>query len=306
MFFAAAFVTLSIFNDATTGEPDILRGARVYCAGLGVIMIVVGLVVFACVKERYYNKLVAKSGTRVAFSETIWRTLKCRPFRAQLAMALAYGLGTSMVGVLGYYATVYYVCGGDVALGSKWNFAMGLSGMVLGLAGIPVFAAIARRRGKRRAMMCVQLAAIATFIGTWWLYNPALPWLQPLASGMIAFTGAGFWVLYGSMGADVIDYDELESGKRREGAFSASGSWIMKAGMAVGIGLSGVLLSVIGFDAKLGGDQPEAVLFMIRLLLAGIPVIGLLIALAALGRFGLTAEKVHEIRRELEARRGAV
>ena len=37
-------------------------------------------------------------------------------------------------------------------------------------------------------------------------------------------------MLYGSMTADVMDYDELESGKRREGAFAACGSWIMKFG----------------------------------------------------------------------------
>src|SRR5690606_9601558 len=112
----------------------------------------------------------------------IWRALRCRPFRAQLAMALAYGMGTSMVGTLGYYATVYYVCGGDVALGSKWNLAMGISGMLLGLAGIPIYVAIARRVGKRHAMMAVQISAIGVFIGTWWLYNPAVPWLQVFAS----------------------------------------------------------------------------------------------------------------------------
>ena len=52
-------------------------------------------------------------------------------------MALAYGTCTSMVGTLGLYTTVYYVCGGDWGVGSKWNLGMGASMVVLGAAGIP-------------------------------------------------------------------------------------------------------------------------------------------------------------------------
>jgi glycoside/pentoside/hexuronide:cation symporter, GPH family len=306
MFFASAFVTLSIFNDPKTGKPDILRGAQIYTMMLGAIMILVGFVVFFFVKERYYDKVVVKQSDRISIGDSIWKVLKCRPFRAQLAMALAYGMGTSMVGTLGYYATVYYVCHGDVALGSKWNFAMGLSGMILGLLGIPTFATIARRVGKPKAMMTVQITAMAVFVATWWLYTPSIVWLQVFASGLIAFTGAGFWVLYGSIGADVIDYDELESGERREGAFNSCGSWIMKVGMALGIGLSGYILGATGFDAKLEGAQTEHALTMIRLYLAAIPVIGLMIAFIALKRFGLTEASMHEIRQQLEARRGKV
>jgi GPH family glycoside/pentoside/hexuronide:cation symporter len=305
LFFAAAFVTLSIFNDAT-GKPNILRGAQVYTMILGALMILVGVVVFFGVKERYYGKLIEHKQNKIALKETIYETLRCRPFRAQLAMALAYGMGTSMVGSLGYYATVYYVCGGDVALGSKWNFGMGISQMILGFAGIPTFAFIARRLGKRIAMMAVQVSAIVVFICTWWLYNRTYVWLQLFASGFIAFTGTGFWVLLGSMGADVVDYDELETGKRREGAFQACQSWILKVGMVVGILGSGFVLSLTGFDAKIEGAQTEHALTMIRLYLAAIPVSGLVLALLALGLFGLTQERMAEIREELEARRGRI
>lgn len=306
MFFAAAFTTLSIFNDPATGKPNILRGAQVYCSILGVLMIGVGVLVAVVVKERYYHKVIQQKQPKIKIAETIYKTLRCRPFRAQLLMALAYGMGTSMVGTLGYYATVYYVCRGDVSLGSKWNFGMGLSNMALGFLGIPVFAFIARRLGKRLAMMWVQVSAMLVFIGTWWFYDPEHPLLQLFASGLIAFTGAGFWMLYGSIGADIIDYDELETGKRREGAFAACGSWIMKVGLALGIGVSGFVLSATGFDASRTGPQTEHTLTMIRLFLAIIPVIGLLLALLALSLFGLTPEKMSEIRNELEARRGRV
>jgi GPH family glycoside/pentoside/hexuronide:cation symporter len=288
-------------------KPNILLGAQAYTLLLGSIMVIAGVGLFLLVRERYYDKLVVgRNQGKISITDTLWKTLSCRPFRANLSMALAYGIGTSMVSALGYYATVYYVCRGDVAAGGTWNFWMGLAGMVLGLCGIPIYSFAAHRLGKKRGMIIVQLSAIAVFVGTWWLYTPNLPWLQVFASGMIAFTSAGFWMLEGSMAADVIDSDELDTGKRREGAFSACRSWIMKVGMGLGNWASGEILDRTGFDATLGGNQSHHALFMIRLLLAAVPIAGLLISLVFLVRFPLTQKKMAEIRQLLEARRGKV
>lgn len=292
---------------AVGAKPDILLGAQVYTLILGAIMVLAGIGVFLFTRERYYHKLVVerKQG-QISIKATLWQSLSCRPFRANLSMALAYGIGTSMVGTLGYYATVYYVCRGNVAAGGTWNFWMGLTGMVLGLAGIPVYSFVARKLGKKRGMIAVQLCAIGGFIGTWWLYNPAIPWLQVISCGLTAFTGSGFWILYGSMTADVIDCDELETGKRREGSFAACASWIMKLGVALGSWASGEVLAKTGFNSTLGGNQTEHAIFMIRFLLASIPVIGLVVALYFLIRFPLTQDKMAQIRQQLEARRGTV
>ncbi len=284
-----------------------LLGAQVYTIILGAGMVIVGIVVFALVKERYYQSVVVeRKQERIKIGETIWQVLKCRPFRANLSMAFAYAMGTAMVGTLGYYATIYYVCGGDVTVGSIWNTFMGLSNSALGLVGVAFFAFFAKRIGKRATMAMVQVGAIMVFIATWWLYTPSVVWLQMFASGLIAFTGAGFWMLYGSIGADIIDYDELENGKRREGAFTACGSWIMKVGQAVGIGASGVVLSATGFDAALGANQTPDAIWNIRFFLAAIPVIGLVVALVMLTRFTLTQRETMDIREALEARRGKV
>lgn len=304
MFFAAQFTTLSIFHDAN-GKPDILRGAQVYTAILGAIMVAVSIAIFLLTRERYYEKLVSRTQTHIPFADTLWRTLRCQPFRAVLLMALAYGIGTAMVGALGYYATVYYVCKGDVTLATQWNTAMGLAGMAFGFAGIPFFSWIARRHGKRAALATVLSMAIAAFIGDWWFYDPERPALQLLACGFVAFTGAGFWTLYGATIGDVVDYDELQTGQRREGSFSACQSWITKVGIALGVGASGWILQFTGFDSKQAVQTPEAI-FWIRILLSGIPVIGLVLALIAILRFPLTEARMGEIRERLEATRGQV
>ena len=304
LFFAAQFTTLALFNDAH-GKPDILRGAQVYCSILGAIMVAVTVAIVLLTRERYYEHLVSRKQQKIPIADTLWRTLRCKPFRQMLGMALAYGIGTAMVSSLGYYATIYYVCHGDVGLGSTWNFWMGVSGMVFGLSGIPFFNRIARRFGKPRGLAVVFVLAIAAFIGDWWFYDPQRPYLQLLACGCVAFTGAGFWVLISSVIADVIDYDELETGQRREGSFAACQSWITKVGIALGVGASGWILQFTGFDAKLPAQTDHAI-FMMRILLTGIPVLGLFISLVIVLRFPLTEQRMHEIRARLEARRGAV
>lgn len=304
MFFAAQFTTLAIFNGAD-GKPDILRGAQTYCAILGAIMVACSITIFFTTRERYYERLVANSQQKIPLADTLWRTLRCRPFRKLLGMVLAYGIGTAMVSALGYYATVYYVCKGDVALATKWNTAMGLAGMAFGFLGIPFFTWVARRFGKRAGLATVLVLAIGAFIGDWWLYDPEMPALQLLATGFVAFTGAGFWILYGSTIGDIVDYDELDTGQRREGSFSACQSWISKLGIALGVGASGWILQFTGFDAK-QAIQSEHAIFMIRILLSGIPVIGLTLALISILRFPLTEARMREIRTALEARRGQV
>lgn len=303
MFVAAQFATLSIFNGAN-GKPDILQGAQVYTSILGAIMVAVSLAMFLLVRERYYAKVVVTQN-KVPFRDTLYRTLKNKPFRVLLSSVMAYSMATAMVGALGFYLTVYYVCKGDVAMAGRWNSAMGLSGMAFGFAGIFFFGAIAKRFGKRAGMMAVLVGAIAAFIGDWWFYNPELPFLQLFASGCVAFTGAGFWTIYGSMLADVVDHDELDTGQRREGSFAACQSWITRAGIAVGTGASGWILQFTGFDSQVS-VQSENVILVMRVLMSGVPVAGLLIALYFIVRMHLDEKTMGEIRIRLEGRRGAV
>lgn len=301
------FTTTAAWAAAPDGtKPNMLLGAQVFCVLAGAIVLIAGLTSALLVRERYFDKLVAGKQEKISLRETLWETLKCRPFRIQVAMNLAYSLGLSMVGTLGLAATVYYVCQGNLSEGNRWNFWMGVSGMVFGFLGIPTFAWIARRLGKRHAMAAVFSVAILVFVATWWLYTPEIRWMQVFASGLIAFTGAGFWTLLYSILADVVDYDELQTGKRREGAFAGCNSWITKVGMALGAGISFFILGWIGFDAKLEGGQTEHTLFMIRLLLMVIPIVGLALALVALARFPLSQGVMGDIRRQLEARRGKV
>ena len=73
----------------------------------------------------------------------------------------------------------------------------------------------------------------------------------------MAFIAASYYMLDQTIGADIMDYDELNTGKRREGAFSACGSWMNKAGNALGYFLSGQVLGLTGFSADKVTQSPE-------------------------------------------------
>ena len=123
------------------------------------------------------------------------------------------------------------------------------------------------------------------------------------------FIGAGYaglWLMLPSMQGEVVDYDELHTGERREGSFASIYSWVLKLSFVVGFLISGPLLEITGFDANKGYDQAEGVYTNMRIGFLAIPLVSLTIALFILALYPITAKKAREIREKLEARRGEV
>jgi GPH family glycoside/pentoside/hexuronide:cation symporter len=104
--------------------------------------------------------------------------------------------------------------------------------------------------------------------------------------------------------ADVVDLDELKTHERREGMYGSIFWWVVKLGMAAALAAGGFLLNATGFDVALGGGQGDQTIFLLRLFDAGIPIITSAIAIWAIMTYPITEEKAHEVRMELEQRRG--
>jgi glycoside/pentoside/hexuronide:cation symporter, GPH family len=304
-FYALRFTNLAVFLIPGTNKQDVLRGMQVYTCILGVVMAVFAIIIFLRVKERYYEKLVVKSQEKISLKSALYETLTCRPFLFMLLVGASFNLGTSMLGTLGYYATVYYVCAGDQALGNDWNFWMGLAFMVGGLVGAPLLNRVAYYLGKRNALIVTACIGIIAYAGSWYLYTPHIRWLQTVASGLMGLTASGLWMLYGSICADVIDYDELHTGKRREGSFTSCGTYILKLGNSLGGLLAGAVLSTIGGNAALEAGSPHTILW-VRIMLGAIPVAGMALVIFFVLQVPLTRKICEEIRATLEARRGKV
>jgi GPH family glycoside/pentoside/hexuronide:cation symporter len=267
-------------------------------------MILSGLANFSFVRERYYSK--AQSQERVGFFAMFRDTFSCRPYLVLLVLALVYAIPVGLTGTLGYFVTTYYVFPGDMAKAGGIMFWGGLAYALFGIAGIPVAAALSRRLGKPRALSIVLIAGLIAFGSAWWLYTPANPWLSVVCGGFNGLAATGLWVILPSMCADVVDFDEIQSGKRREGAYSSTFSWMLKLGWSVSFFAGGPLLELTGFDAKLEGAQSASSILWMRGLFTGIPVLALLIAAVLVHFFPLSQARMVQIRAELEARRGTV
>jgi GPH family glycoside/pentoside/hexuronide:cation symporter len=120
---------------------------------------------------------------------------------------------------------------------------------------------------------------------------------------LFAFGIGGLFTLMMSMTADVCDLDELSTGSRREGTFAAIYWWMVKFGFAVAGLMSGLILKFVGFDQNLAVQTPHA-LAGLRLAYIIVPTAGTLLAMIVMLRYDLSEQKAHEIRRELEVRRG--
>jgi GPH family glycoside/pentoside/hexuronide:cation symporter len=121
---------------------------------------------------------------------------------------------------------------------------------------------------------------------------------------LIAFGLGGLFTLMGSMIADVCDMDELESHERREGMFGSIYWWVVKLGMAAALAIGGILLNATGFDVALGGDQTDSTILLMRIFDIAIPLAASAVAIWMVATYPITEQKAHEVRLELERRRG--
>lgn len=184
-------------------------------------------------------------------------------------------------------------------------------GVVLGLAFItmPLTVRLMRRFGKRN-----------TYVASMILYALVLLIITQVPPGgqnyiLVAAIIAGFGfgatnVIPWAMVADVVEEDELKTGKRREGIYAGYLVFFRKMATAVTIFVVTRVLSAAGFRGGTTGslvlvEQPESALLALRMLVGVVPAIMLVLAIAVAMRYPLDRETHARIRRELARRRAA-
>ncbi len=146
------------------------------------------------------------------------------------------------------------------------------------IASLPLWIRAARRWGKRGAGVFGVCGLGASTAVAYPLF-PVGELTAPLVYGIVGGGLAGAVVLLDALVADTIDYDRLRTGLDREGLYF--GVWRMgtKLARALGLGLNGVCLWLIGFSAGGAAQSPE---MGWRLALLFGPVVGVLFVGAGL------------------------
>lgn len=102
--------------------------------------------------------------------------------------------------------------------------------------------------------------------------------------------------------SDVIDADELATGVRREGMYFGVINFVERLSLVVVSGATALVLGAGGYVAGAATQSQRAVLAL-RAGIPGLALAALLVFLAAMRFYPLGAERVQEMRRELERRR---
>ncbi|MBL8839854.1 MAG: MFS transporter [Alphaproteobacteria bacterium] len=219
-----------------------------------------------------------------------------RPFRRLMASYVFNALGNTVPATLFLMFVTYRLEMPDAA------GAFLLIYFLCAVAGVPLWTALARRRGKHRSwsaaivLSCVVFAFVPLLgPGDLW------PYVAVLVINGIAF-GADL-VLPGSMQADVVDVDTAAGGPGRTGLFFALWAMATKLALALAPGIAFVALDVAGFAAG-PGNAPGALLTL-ALLYAWAPIGFKLIAVALLRGYDLTADAQAELAARIAARDAA-
>lgn len=288
---------------------DTVHGARVLAVWVGIIVALLGIVPAIFCREKQTLTPKAAEGflkNMIQFLKGIAITFRNKPFvklcAATFLVFNGYQLGISF----SLYVMIYYVFSGNNADAGKLLGSFGTLTVLSTLCVIPLTAWIATRIGKRKTFLITISLSMVGYALKWVGYNPAHPYWLLFAAPLVAFGTGSLFTLMGSMISDVCDYDELKTHQRREGVFGAIYWWMVKVGMALAGLLTGVLLVGSGFDVALGASQADKTLFLLRVFDVGIPIVTSAIALWLIATYSITEKKAHEIRDELENRRGKV
>ena len=200
--------------------------------------------------------------------------IRNRPFMILLAAYTISAIGNNLPATLILYY-VQYVLQSDLA-----DLFL-LLYFVTGILFLPGWIYISKHTGKKAAWLASMTLNTCAFVGVFFL-GPEEVWIY----GVLVFlSGIGFGAtlaIPSAIQADVIDYDELLTGQRREGQYIGLWSISKKLAAAVGIGVGLAILGMAGYTPNT--EQSEEVRLILRILYALVPsacnLIGVVIALA--------------------------
>jgi len=262
---------------------------------LGIVSIIPPLIVFSITREKPADELPPS----LPFMESLKQTLGNKPFRMVMGLyLLSWTTASILAAVLIYYANYYLRVPGQanyfvlVAQGSAILF-------------IPLIVNISHRLDKRKAFIFGSLSWMIVLMGISILPSNQLM-LAYLLAALAGFGIATAYVVPWSMVPDVVEYDEIRSGQRREGSYYAFASFFQKLATAAALWGMGQALAITGYiTPPLSGylpAQPQEAINAIRIFIGPIPAILLLLAVLFAWKYPITRESHQATLQELAER----
>ncbi len=211
--------------------------------------------------------------------------------RILLIVFLVESLGGATIGILTPYVAEYVVGRPEKTV------IYILLYLVPSVLSVPLWLPLSRKIGKKNMWIFSMLVTGLGFGSMFFLKEGSDILISVLAfiCGLGAGSGA---VVAPSIQADVIDYDEYKSGKRKEGAYFATWNFVFKSATGLTLMVTGFVLSATGFVPNV--EQTDEAKFALLVLYALFPLVCYLGAALIFTRFGLDEKAYMNIRQALD------
>jgi GPH family glycoside/pentoside/hexuronide:cation symporter len=231
-----------------------------------------------------------KENRQIAGTIIRWRdfgsVMKNRPFVILLSAYTISAIGSNLPATL----ILYYV---QYVLGSSQADLFLLLYFATGILLLPVWVRLAHRFGKKETWLASMTVNTGAFIGVFFLG----PGDTLIYAVLVIVSGIGFGAtlaLPSAIQADVIDYDELKTGHRREGQYIGLWSVAKKLAAAVGVGVGLSVLGAVGYTPN--AEQTDTVRLALRVLYALVPSVCNLLAIVIALYYPISADMHGRIR----------
>ena len=233
--------------------------------------------------------------------QSFGEAFKIKDFRKLCGATFLIFNAFNTVAALTFFVIVYKLFNGDVEASGIWVSMFGCLG-ALGTTFIviPSVAWMSKKFGKKKAFMLSQSISLVGYVMLYFLFIPGKPWMYIIALPFFSFGIGSLFTIMMSMTADVIDIDEINTGKRREGIFGAIYWLMVKVGFGIAGALSGVIITFVGFNPDLATIDQQSAVDGIHKFFCFFPMAGTILAMLVMRDYSITEEKANEVTKALE------
>ena len=251
--------------------------------GMGLVCIVPPLIVFKVTRE----KDAAEQPQPMPVFQALKTTLSNRPFWLIMGLYLLSWTTASILSAMLIYFANYYLKTPE----QSNYFVLAAEGSAI--LFVPLVVWLSRKLDKRLAFIWGSLTWAVVLMGLSAIRADQLA----LAYALAALSGFGIATAYivpWAMVPDIIEFDQAETGERREGSYYAFFSFFQKLATGIALWAMGQALAAAGYITPVAGQalpaQPDAAVNAIRRFMGPIPAVLLIASILFAWRVNITRE----------------
>ena len=266
---------------------------------IGMICIILFLLCFSWTKERVTQ---IESEENISIRKDLKDLSQNAPWWILVATGLAALLFNAVRDSVAIYFFRDYVQSNYKMAGTGWDMTTiyFLVGQAANLIGVMAAPSISRKYGKKRTYMIAMLIAGILSTGFYFIPNN-ITWILIFQFMISIFAGYVLPLLW-SMFADIVDHQELLTGRRATGLIFSSSSMSQKLGWALGSAMSGWILAVFHYMPN-AVQQSQETIFGEHIMISLMPAVCCMLAFVGMFFYPLSDKKVRENSEQLNLKR---